>query len=184
MKKIKYLLMILLVAVVMPFAVKAEDGAEETTSTNDSKEVSIYFFRGEGCPHCEEAEEWFKSIESEYGNMFEIVDYETWYNEDNAALMKEVAEKRNESADGVPYIIIGDKSWNGFDTSYEEEIISEIKTLYEQPVSDRPDAIKGVAGKTDKEKKSVGPDILALIVIIAVVGLGGFGIYKARNSSK
>ena len=180
MRKIKYLLMILLVAFVMPFAVKAE----ETTASN-SKEVPIYFFRGEGCPHCEEAEEWFNSIENEYGNLFKIVDYETWYNEDNANLMKKVAASRNEEANGVPYILIGDKSWNGFDASYEDEMISEIKSLNEKPVSERPDAISTVnGGKTVKEESTVGKDILALFIIIIVVGLGGFGIYKARSTSK
>ena len=111
----------------VPFTVFAE---EEETAKEDNKEVKVYFFRGQGCSHCAEAEEWFKSIEEEYGERFKIVDYETWYNQDNAKLMEAIAKSRGETVEGVPYIIIGNKSWNGFTESYEQEIINELKTNY------------------------------------------------------
>lgn len=98
--------------------------------TEDGKTI-IYFFRGEGCPHCTEAEAWFESIKSEYGNMFIVKNYEVWYNQENATYMKEVAESRDETVVGVPYIIVGNKSWNGFTESYEDEMLSEIKRVYE-----------------------------------------------------
>ena len=60
----------------------------------------------------------------------EIFDYETWYNQDNAKLMEAIAKSRGETAEGVPYIIIGNKSWNGFTESYEQEIINEIKVVF------------------------------------------------------
>ena len=77
MKKIKYLVLLLVATLLIPVAVFATDEeavAEDTTAT--SNEVNVYFFRGEGCPHCEEAEQWFQSIEEEYGSYFKIVDYE------------------------------------------------------------------------------------------------------------
>lgn len=93
--------------------------------------VVIYLFRGEGCPHCTDAENWIESIKEEYGNMFIVKDYETWYNSDNAEYMKKVAESRGEEANGVPYIIIGNKSWMGFTQSYTDEMLNEIKRVYE-----------------------------------------------------
>ena len=77
MKKIKYLVLLLVATLLIPVAVFATDeeavaeeaateevtAAEDTTAT--SNEVNVYFFRGEGCPHCEEAEQWFQSIEEE-----------------------------------------------------------------------------------------------------------------------
>ena len=39
------------------------------------KEVTVYFFRGDGCPHCEEFESWLQEIEPEYGNLFKIIRY-------------------------------------------------------------------------------------------------------------
>ena len=102
MKKLKYLVILLIAALIIPFTVYAE--GEENT---ESKEVNVDLFRGEGCPHCQEAEEWLESIEEEYGSYFKVVDYEVWYNQENSELMTEVAKARGESAEGVPYIIIG-----------------------------------------------------------------------------
>lgn len=107
-----------------------DNNIDTSLETKKDGKVVIYFFRGEGCPHCQEAEEWFDSIKGEYGDLFTIVDYETWYNQDNAKLMEAIAKSRGETVGGVPYIIIGNKSWNGFTESYEQEIINELKTNY------------------------------------------------------
>ena len=138
MKSLK-IIFILLVALLLPIVAFAEDEDTDAATTEDgevvmaeegSNEVNVYFFRGEGCSHCAEAEAWFESIEEEYGSKFKIVDYETWYNSENAELMQEVAKARGEKAEGVPYIIIGNQSWNGFTESYEQEMINEIKSNY------------------------------------------------------
>ena len=182
MKRVSYLLMLLVAMLVIPFAVFAQ---EETTSAGPSK-VPVYFFRGDGCPHCAEAEEWFKSIQDSYGSKFEIKDYETWYNSDNATLMNEVAKVRGEeeSATGVPYIIIGDKSWVGFAESMEEEILAHIDSVYATPDAERYDVMQLMNGTTPTEKKNNGKDIVALIIILVVVGGIGFGIYKTRENNK
>ena len=177
MRKFKYLLVLLLLFV--PFVVFADE--EETTEATDdaSKEVTVYFFRGEGCPHCQDAEDWFSSIEEEHGSKFNIVDYETWNDTDNAELMQRVAEARNETAEGVPYIIVGNKSWNGFTESYGEEILAEINSEYEKDPSTRYDVMKLL-----KDKKVEKPnDVLALIIILVIVAAIGFGIYRARKST-
>ncbi len=179
MKKVKYLFVLLLAILVLPLVVYAE--GEEVTNS-DSKEVNIYLFRGEGCPHCQEAEEWFQSIEEEYGSMFKVVDYETWYDEDNAELMKKVADARGEEANGVPYIIIGNKSWNGFAESYASEMLEEIKSEYEKDVKDRYDIMKLLPNGIKKDEKKSN-DVLVLILILVVVGGVCFGVYKARNNT-
>ncbi len=181
MKNVKYLLLLLLAFLVIPFTVLAE--GEEA-----SREVKVYVFRGDGCPHCADAEEWFASIEDEYGDKFEVVDYETWYNEENAALMNQVAAARGEEPGGVPYIIIGNKSWFGFTDSYADEMLEEIKSLYETEVTERYDIMKLVAegnttGPGVEEKKS-GNDVLSLIIILVVVSACAGGIYVARKNVK
>lgn len=196
MGKLKYLVILFAAVLLLPMTVFAVDEevvaenpeATETTGTEDSKEVNLYFFRGEGCPHCEEAEQWFQSIEEEYGSYFKVVDYETWYNEDNAALMQKVAEARGETAEGVPYIIIGDKSWSGFTESYEQEILDQIQSVYAQDVSARYDIMKyldGSAPKKDAKDEDKGAnDALVLILIILIAGGIGFGVNRARNTVK
>ena len=115
---------------------KYEDTTKQiNTNLPDYKDgkVVVYMFVGDGCPHCEEAKEWFESIKGQYGNKFVIEEYETWYNEENAELMSEIATKRGEifKATGVPYIIIGKKSWVGFNQgNYSQEIIKQIEEQY------------------------------------------------------
>ena len=145
--------------------------------------VHVYLFRGETCPHCKEAEEWLDSIQEEFGSKFVLIDYEVWNNEDNASLMEEVSTYRGDNATGVPYIVIGDKSWIGFDEeTMGSEIKAQINQEFEKEVADRYDVMKHVKSP-EKEKKSVGKDILSLIIILIVVGGICFGIYKARESS-
>ena len=86
------------------------------------------------------------------------------------------------SVSGVPYIIIGDKSWNGFDTSYEDAIIEQIKKVYAQDVSERYDIMNYLNTK-DSKKDSSASDIIALVAIILVIGGVGTGIYFARKSN-
>lgn len=177
MKKLKYLVVLLIAALIIPFTIQVKAEGEE------SKEVKLYFFRGEGCSHCAEAEAWFQSIEEEYGSYFQIIDYETWYNKENADLMQRVAKARGEKAEGVPYIIIGNQSWNGFAQSYTSEMIERIKSEFEKDVEDRYDIIK-LLPEMEKEKDSTGSDILALVIILVVFGGICFGVYKARKKTK
>ena len=177
MKKLGYLVVLVLALLVVPFMVYA-DG--EKTTTSNKNEVKVYLFRGEGCPHCADAEEFFNSIEEEYGSMFEVIDYETWYDEENKELMDKVAEARKEEAGGVPYIIVGNKSGNGYTDSYGEEILAEIKSEYEKPIKDRYDIMK-LIGNVKKEKGS--NDVIALIIILVATTGIVFGVYKARNNT-
>ena len=198
MNKIKYLVLALAFFVFVPFVAFAEDEVEETTTEevetteeageNNTNEVNVYFFRGQGCPHCEEAEEWFKSIEDEYGSKFKIVDYETWYNEDNKEIFRKVLKARNEYVSddeslGVPYIVVGNKSWNGFAENYSSEIIDAINSEYAKEEKDRYDIMKYLGATSEKEEDNSGNDAIALLLIL-VVALGiGYGISSARKKT-
>lgn len=175
MKNFRLLLILILACVlIIPFGVFAE----EKTNT-DNKEVIIYFFRGEGCSHCAEFEAWLKEIEPEYGNLFKVKDYEVWNNDENKALQEKVAENRGEKAEGVPYIIVGNKSWVGFAEDDKEEILSEIQSLYETDPADRYDTM---ALLPKDKKNNVAGDVLSVIIIVLVGALIVFGIGKARKN--
>ena len=194
MKSLK-ILFVLLVALLLPIVAFAEDEDTDAATTEDgevvmaeegSNEVNVYFFRGEGCSHCAEAEAWFESIEEEYGSKFKIVDYETWYNSENAELMQKVAKARGETAEGVPYIIVGNKSWNGFAEDYADEILAQIESEFETNVDERYDIMKlmetGGNAKVDDKDDKKSNDALSLIIILVAVGAICFGVYKASNS--
>lgn len=195
MKKIKLFLAIIMCLFAMPLAVLADEGSDdnvevtsgETEIQEEDNRVKIYFFRGEGCPHCADAEEFFNSIEEEYGQYYKILDYETWYNSDNAALLQKVGEARNEEISGVPYILIGDKSWSGYDDSFADDIKDTIKSEYEKAVADRYDIANYVdftnaAGSVTEAAKKSNDAMVLIIILLAVAGIT-YGVVAARKKT-
>lgn len=121
----KKILMAILVAVLcMPVFAFAKE--------KDDKKVDIYIFYGDGCPHCHKAFEFFDSIEEEYGKYYNIKKYETWYSTRNNKLMYDVAQGFSEDTEklGVPYIIIGDKTFVGYTEDYNDGIKEAIVNAY------------------------------------------------------
>ena len=125
---------ILLVALVFIFPV----------ITNAEEKVNVYIFTGDGCPHCADAKEWFKSIEDEYGKEFYLDEYEVWNNDSNRELMSSVSDYFKDNAQGVPYIVIGEDRYQGFADEYKEEIISSIENEFKKPNNERFNVIAEV----------------------------------------
>lgn len=199
MKKLGLLFVVMISLFVLPISVLADknnsknediesnEKIDDEESDKKKSKVKVYFFHGDGCPHCADAEEFFDSLEDEYGDLFDVVAYETWYNEENSALLEEIGETREETITGVPYILIGNKSWAGYASDYDDEIIDAIKDEYSTPDKDRydiMDLIDIANGDDEKENKaSVSSDVITLILIIIVVaGIVG-GVVVARKKA-
>lgn len=105
MKYLKYLLLLLFLVPTICFADQA----------------NVYIFHGDGCPHCANAENFFLSIKGDYD--FKLIGFEIFHNEANQNLMKDVGEHFKAEVSGVPYIVIGDKTFYGYTTLYNEDII-------------------------------------------------------------
>ena len=71
---------ILFLLLLFPMTIQAEE-----------KEITLYFFHGQGCPHCAEEEVFLNAIDENYPSL-KIVRYEVWSNEENSALLDEVQE--------------------------------------------------------------------------------------------
>ena len=146
--------------------------------------VNVYIFRGGTCSHCLDAVAHFASIVKDEGKYFNVKTYEVWSNSDNNDLMNDVANEIGDSeVSGVPYIVIGKKSWSGYAASYDDEMMKQIKSEYNKDKSKRYDVIKAVNGESTGEKKSVANDIIAVIIIIVVIGLVTVGIVTARKQT-
>ena len=78
-KKISFLL--LLVAL---FCGAARVSAADT--------ATIYFFWGDGCPHCAKEEVFLKDLKSRYPNVA-VRDFEVWKNQENQQLLADLAGK-------------------------------------------------------------------------------------------
>ena len=171
MKKKILLGLILLVGIVTPFIVKAETTYDALTfrqalteegitiSDNSYKEtddqITIYLFRGKGCGYCRAYLTYMNSILKDYGKYFKMVSFEVWNNENNAKLLTEVSNKMGSAAEGVPYIIIGDKVFPGYAQQYDEQIKEAIKDLYDTKANKRYDIIKEMNIKYNIEEDKI-----------------------------
>lgn len=187
----KLLVVLLMVLFVLPTTVFAEEktynslNLDETLTEeeidhnfSDYKEtddqITIYMFRGKGCGYCKKFLTFMNSIVDDYGKYFKVETYEVWNDTDNAELMQDIASFMNKKAEGVPFIIIGDKTFNGYSESYDEDIKSAIKELYETKKEDRYDImkeyVKGDSSKTEvKDYDSTFVGIVIFSVIISAV---------------
>lgn len=161
-------------------AVEQLKNADLSNYEESDDKIKVYMFRGSSCSHCFDAIVFFASIANEYGKYFNFVSYEVWANKDNSALMEGVAERLGEEASGVPYIVIGKKSWSGFSDSMADEIKEAIKSEYDKKESERYDVITSVDGSDSNSNSS---DIIAVIIILLVTGIIVFGIIQTRKNA-
>ena len=91
-----------------------------------AKEINVYLFYGDGCPHCEAEEEFFDGYLKEYTDV-KLHTYEVWYSKENQTKFDKVQTILDQPASGVPYLVVGTNVIAGFaENSTEEKIISTI----------------------------------------------------------
>ena len=181
MKKLRNLLVILLLMMIaVPFNVEAKKELPEV----GKEPVKVYMFRSNTCGYCEAALEWFNSIEKEYGDYFDLVDYEV-STEENSKLWNDAAEVMGDTASGVPYIVVGKYSYpNGFasdslvDSNSEktmgEELIERVLEIYES--DNRFDVIKEVNNKPNYDT------VVGVIALVVIAGLIVVAVITRRQS--
>lgn len=147
--------------------------------SEEKGKVNVYLFRGNSCGHCFDAVMFFASIAKDYQDKFNLIGYEVWNNKDNSDLMQQVADKLGDEVGGVPYIVIGKKSWNGYTDSYGDEIKKEIDKQYKVKESKRYDVMKSF----DSSEKSSSNDVVSLLVIILVTGGIVAGVIFTRKNA-
>lgn len=109
--------------------IKLTDMTENNISYSKEK-INIYLFYGEGCPHCEELKNYLNSLDNKEKSYFNIYTFEVWNNSTNQQFMKESAKYLNKEVSGVPLLIIGNKTFEGYNESMNIKIKKAIKTEY------------------------------------------------------
>ena len=129
-KRIIIILIILLLisgAILYYFLFNKENNVNENNITIEDNILNIYFFYGDGCPHCEKEKEFFKSIEEQYKDKFKIYMFETWNDKNNVKLLDKVAKVLGDTITGVPYTVIGSTSIIGYSESMKDDFIAAIE---------------------------------------------------------
>lgn len=127
------------------------DSIKDITKVTDEG-INLYLFYGDGCPHCKDEMAFLKRIKDKY--KFNILKYEVFNNKENLVLYKEVKSRFKDIHMGVPYTIIGDKTFSGYSSVISEEIED---ALLEYDGGDKKDFEKKIPliGKVDIRRVSL-----------------------------
>ena len=193
----------LIIATIAALLFIGNANAIEKPEVTDHEKINVYIFRGSGCSHCYDALTFLYGLNGEYDDYINVVTYEVWSNQNNSALAKAVAAKLGDEFSGVPYIVIGSKSFSGFGNStgtemietaldyykskkYKDVVASVVKAGDYNEVSQSlaeaayEEGITEVAPTKVEEEKS---DDTWVILAVFVVIIGGFGalVYSSRK---
>jgi len=83
MKKFVFPMMLVCVLFLIP-PISAQSQCLQTAE--DNPEI-LYYFYGDGCPHCAAAEPFLLELQQKYN--FTIIYHETWYNSSNQQIFEE-----------------------------------------------------------------------------------------------
>lgn len=100
-----------LAAAALVAAVLAVPTGARSPGTTEPESVTIYYFWGDGCPHCAALRPFLDQLAADPG--VELADYEVWYSESNRELFQRVAEAHGVDAGGVPAVFAGGGAWIG-----------------------------------------------------------------------
>jgi thiol-disulfide isomerase/thioredoxin len=132
----RYLIGLLLMGIVLgsllAFIQPVEVHAQESAGT---QAIVIYFFWGDGCPHCAEAEPFLEGL-ADANPQIELRDYEVWYNADNQAILQQMAAAFHFEPSAVPTFFIGDSYWVGYNDEIKVQIEAKVNTCLVQGCAD------------------------------------------------
>lgn len=127
---------------------------EQGQPKNPDNPIIVYFFWGNGCPHCEEEKEFLDGLQQAYPSL-EIRAYEVWDHRENAGLMAAMLRARGVRSSGVPVTFIGDQLFSGFTAQTRGALEKVIKGCSAVPCGDpaeRPGKSPHPQGQTAKPR--------------------------------
>ena len=161
------------------YVLKLKNADLSNYEESDDK-VNVYVFRGSSCWHCLDDIAFLADNVKEYGKYFNIKTYEVWGNNDNNKLMSTVAKKLGETVSGVPYTVIGKKTYSGFSETSGNEMLSIVKEQFDNKdrydIKNEIDLENGTIKSNDNEDKS-GSTAIVIISIFAILIIGIALIY-------
>ena len=104
---------------------------ESDINLSDNK-PNIYIFWGDGCPHCKALAKFISKLPTETKNKINIYSFEVWDDKDNKSFMKNFGKFLDQDVSGVPFIVIGDKIFDGYssgDSKTDQQILDAINTI-------------------------------------------------------
>ena len=94
------------------------------------KEINMYLFYGEGCPHCKGLKEFLNEYLDEKTNIT-LHQFEIWNDAENRNKLYEVMDILNDPNGGLPYLVIGNNAIVGYAEGITDKKIKNTVNYYE-----------------------------------------------------
>lgn len=165
MKKIKYVLLVFTIMALLPLTAFAKE------------KVNVYLFKREGCAYCANALTFFTNLskDEEYQNYFTLVTKDV-SNKNHASLMEKTAKYFNVDLKGVPFIVIGEQHFEGYASTFDEQLKIAIKNTYENEIKD---VVLSLTNEKDSNDAAI-----TIIILLAIISGIAFLIYMAKENQE
>ncbi len=143
--------------------------------------ISVHLFYNDGCPFCEKEIQFLNNLKKD--NDLNFIKYKLDNNKNNE-LVKKVKNFFNDNHMYIPYTVIGDQTFTGFNDSTEEKITNAINYYLENDYQDTVQllkenkSIKKIELNKQEKKKiklpilgEIDPTNISLPLITIVLGL-------------
>lgn len=164
MKKIiKFVLFLLLIIPTSTIALSKDynDYVGKYYNIKNDEKVNIYLFYSKICPHCQKEEKYFETLKEKYQDKINIYTYEATENKTNNEIMKSLKKELKENSQGVPFTIIGSKTFLGYDESLNERIENTIESYLDENTKTNNTYTIPILGKIEAKNAS--------IILIAII---------------
>lgn len=164
MKKIiKFVLFLLLIIPTSTLALSKDynDYVGKYYNIKNDEKVNIYLFYSKICPHCQKEEKYFETLKEKYQDKINIYTYEVTENKTNNEIMKSLKKELKENSQGVPFTIIGSKTFLGYDESLNERIENTIESYLDENTKTNNTYTIPILGKIETKNAS--------IILIAII---------------
>lgn len=91
-----------------------------------ASKVELYFFYGQGCPHCAHMEPFLDSLQQKYPEL-EVKKFEVYFDQSNRELFQKIAKNYGTAVQGVPTVFIGKHVLVGYSKQREIELENIVK---------------------------------------------------------
>ena len=163
------ILAIIVLGVVSFFAIKSEQPV--VTQSTPITTNTMYFFYGQGCPHCAKVEAYFDKINAY--ETYPLVAKEVYFNRTNAALFTKTMQDNGVPAEeqGVPTLVAGDTVITG-DTPIIERFVAVADTY----VASQDTSTSPPTEQTQQTKSSVSLWIIISASLVDAINPCAFAV--------
>lgn len=115
-------------------------GFAQTPAAPERFDVPIYYFWGDGCPHCATQKVFLEQLKLDHPNVI-VYDFEVYYVEANRPLMTAMAAAFGRPVTGVPMTFIGDEVWVGYNDAMGRQMRAAVERYQTYDAPDPADRV-------------------------------------------